>query len=382
MLQVYGKRMNIEIVVPYFTPYVRGNEYGLAQSLADLGHDVTIVASTARAPREKMVAETARGGRLDFDVNYLPALIDAGDNPIVKGIDERIRNHDVLMLQEDYPFICHRAYAAARKFGIPTILSSERTYYPESIVKRYALSVLDATVNKKLRDGVDILTAHCTAAREFMIGELGVRREVRVIHVGVDTELFRPMESEGKYLTEGGFRILTVARLHRYKGLLYLLEAMKRIREEVHDAHLYIIGKGSEEQNLRSLTEKLRLNDVVTFLTRPIPNHEMPALYAECDLYVQPSIVEPYGIAVLEAMACGKPVVGTRVGGMLDMVEDGETGFLVESADSGGLAERIIMLSDPGLRGEFGQDARERMEDEFDWRCIADEYLEVIDAIG
>ena len=172
------------------------------------------------------------------------------------------------------------------------------------------------------------------------------------------------------------------ARLHRCKGLLYLLEAMKRIREEVHDAHLYIIGKGPEEQNLRSLTEKLELSSVVTFLTRPIPNHEMSALYAECDLYVQPSIVEPYGIAVLEAMACGKPVVGTRVGGMLDTVKEGETGFLVESADSGGLAEQIIMLSDPGLRGEFGRAARERMEGKFDWRCIADGYLEVIDAIG
>jgi len=374
--------MNICIVVSYFTPYVRGNEYGLAQSLTDLGHNVTIITSTAKAPREKAINATAQEEHPDFSVVYLPTIIDIGDNPIVAGIDKCIRNHDVVMLQEDYPFICHRAYAASRKLGIPTVLSSERTYHPESIVKRYALSVLDATVNKKLRDGVDILTVHCTTAREFMIGELGVRREIRVIHVGVDTELFRPMQSEGRCLSEGGFRILTVARLHRYKGLLYLLEAMKRIREEVHDAHLYIIGKGPEEQNLKNLTEKLRLNDVVTFLTRPIPNHEIPALYAECDVYAQPSIVEPYGIAVLEAMACGKPVVGTRVGGMLDTVEDGETGFLVESADSGGLAERIIMLNDPGLRGEFGRAARKRMEDEFDWRCIADEYLEVIDAIG
>lgn len=373
--------MNICIVVPYFTPYVRGNEYGLAQSLTDLGHNVTIVASTAKAPREKAINAVAQGEHPDFSVEYLPALIDMGDNPIIAGIAKHIRNHDVVMLQEDYPFICHRAYAAARKFGIPTILSSERTYHPESIVKRYALSVLDATVNKKLRDGVDILTAHCTAAREFMIGELRVRRETKVIHVGVDTELFRPTESEGKYLTEGGFRILTTARLHRYKGLLYLLEAMKRIREEVSDAHLYVIGKGPEERNLKNLTEKLELDSVVTFLTRSVPNHEMPALYAECDLYVQPSIVEPYGIAVLEAMACGKPVVGTRIGGMLDTVKDGGAGFLVESADSGELAERIIMLSDRRLCGEFGQDARRRMESKFDWRCIADEYLEVIDAI-
>lgn len=374
--------MKICIVVPYFTPYVRGNEYGLAQSLNYLRHDVTIVASTAKAPREEAINAAVQEEHPDFSVKYLPTLIDAGDNPIITGIDKCIKNHDVVMLQEDYPFICHRAYAAARKFGIPTVLSSERTYYPESIVKRYALRVLDTMANKKLREGVDVLTAHCTAAKEFMIGELDVKREIEIIHVGVDTELFRPMESEGKYLTKGGFRILTAARLHRYKGLRYLIEAMKRIIEEIPDVHLYILGKGSEERNLRNLTEELELENVVTFLTRSIPNYEMPELYAECDVYVQPSIVEPYGIAVLEAMTCGKPVVGTRVGGMLDTVREGETGFLVGSMDSDALAERIIMLSDPGLCEVFGQTARKRMEDEFDWKYIADEYLEVIDAIG
>ena len=366
--------------MPYFTPYVRGNEYGLAQSLTNLGHNVTIATSTARAPREKAIKRAAQEKNLDFGVEYLPTLIDAGDNPIIKGIDEHIRDRDVVMLQEDYPFICHRAYAAARKYDVPTILSSERTYYPESTIKRYALTLLDATVNKKLRDGVDLLTAHCTAAREFMIGELGVRREIEVIHVGVDTELFRPMKSEGKYLTEGegGFRILTAARLHRYKGLGYLIEAMKRIRGEIPDAHLYIIGRGPEERNLKNLAEKLRLNDVVTFLTRPMPNSEMPALYAECDVYVQPSIVEPYGIAVLEAMACEKPVVGTRVGGMLDTVKDGETGLLAKSGNLNDIADAIMVLKDENERSKMGMRARELVVGNFDWMVVGKKYQEVI----
>lgn len=368
--------MKICIVVPYFTPYVRGNEYGLAQSLTDLGHDVTIVASTAKAPREKAINAAVQEGHLDFGVKYLPTLIDAGDNPIITGIDKCIKNQDVVMLQEDYPFICHRAYAAARKYGIPTVLSSERTYYPESIVKRYALRVLDATVNKKLRDCVDVLTAHCTAAKEFMISELDVRREIKVIHVGVDTKLFRPMESEGKYLTEGGFRILTAARLHRYKGLRYLIEAMKGIREEIPDVHLYILGKGPEERNLRNLTEELELENVVTFLTRPVPNYRMPELYAECDVYVQPSIIEPYGIAVLEAMACGKPVVGTRIGGMLDTVKDGETGYVVPAESSIELAKRIIHIAaDTNRLTEMGGAARDRAVDLFDLKVIGSKYM-------
>ncbi len=372
--------MNIGIVVPYFTPYVHGNEYGLAQSLAWLGHNVTIITSTAKAPREKMLTNAADPGeslKHNFTVKYLSTFIDVGDNPVITGIKNHIKDQDLVMLQEDYPLICHKAYNAAKNYNVPTILSSERTYYPEDAIKRYALKVLDTTINKKLRDGVDLLTAHCTAAREFIINELGVEREIKVIHVGVDTRLFRPLQSEGKYLPRGDFRILTVARLHRYKGLNYLIQAMKMIREQIPYAHLYIIGKGKEEQNLKDLTEKLRLNNAVTFITTPVPNHEMPKLYAECDVYAQPSIIEPYGIAVLEAMACGKPVVGTKVGGMRDTINK-ETGFLSEPRNSEEIVHYIKLLYNEDTRNEMGMNARKRALEEFDWGCIATEYIEVL----
>jgi glycosyltransferase involved in cell wall biosynthesis len=374
--------MNIGIVVPYFTPYVRGNEYGLARGLTRLGHKVTIITSTARAPREKAITDTApQGTNIDFDVRYLPVLIDIGDNPIVSRVKDYIKKQDILMLQEDYPLICHKAYSAARGYNIPVILSSERTYSPENIAKRYALKLLDATTNRKLRDGADALTAHCSAAKEFIIEELGVKREITVIHVGVDTDMFRPQYQGRKYLTKGDFRILTVARLHRYKGLEYLVEAMETVRKEIPAAHLYILGKGEGEQNLKSLVNNLQLGDAVTFLTKTVPNYEIPKLYAECDIYVQPSIVEPYGIAVVEAMACGKPVVGTNIGGMRDTMLDGETGFLVEPGNPAELAGRITMLRDGELRREKGAKARARVEKEFDWKYIASRYQELIDAI-
>lgn len=373
--------MNIGIVVPYFTPYVRGNEYGLAQSLAALGHNVTIITSTARAPREKAVTNVAQrdGFTCNFDVKYFTILINIVNNPVVTGIKNHIKDQDVVMLQEDYPLICHRAYSAAREYGIPTVLSSERTYYPENIIKRYTLRVLDATTNKKLRNNVDVLTAHCTAAREFMMNELGVKREIKVIHVGVDTDMFRSMQPAVEYLVKGDFKILTVARLHRYKGLRFLIEAMKIIGEEVPDAHLYIMGKGEEEQNLKSIADKLQLNSSITFLNTPVPNHEMPQVYAGCDVYVQPSIIEPYGIAVLEAMACGKPVIGTNVGGMKDTIVDRVTGYLVPPKNPNELADAMLDLSRQELRREIGLKARERAVEQFDWKLIAAEYEKIIE---
>lgn len=365
--------MKLCIIVPYFTPYVRGNEYGLAESLTKLGYDVTIIASKGKAPREM---KTDFSGDYDFKVKYLPTILDIEDNPIVYGLN--LEGYDVALLQEDYPFICHKAYTEAKKRGIKTILSSERTYYPRGI-KGAGLKILDQLKNKELRVGVDVLTAHCSMAREFMERELMVKRKIEVIHVGVDTTLFRPMEPTGKYLLEGEFKILTVARLHRYKGLEYLIEAMQSLKARMPEAKLYILGKGAEEENLKKLVKKLDLERKVGFFEKPIPNYEMPFLYKECDVYVQPSIIEPYGIAILEAMACGKPVIGTKVGGMLDTVKDGETGFLVDPGNAEEIADRIKILRDDDNRAEMGKKARDWVAENFDWRVIGTRYQEVIE---
>ena len=376
--------MKIGIIAPYFSPYIHGNEYGLAESLSSLGHKVTVFTSTAKAPREKKVADSENSNvhsNLTFSVKYFPTQIDFADNPVVS-LDAGILNgYDILMLQEDYPFICHKAYRAAKKYGIPVVLSSERTYYPENKIKVYALKILDLTINKVLRNGVDVLTAHCTAAKDFMVAELGVKREIKVVHVGVNTDLFKPLPSANRYLKTEGFKILTVSRLHEYKGLEYLIKSMQKVIQQAPEAHLYILGKGPEEQSLKKLKENLDLDKHITFISESIPNYKMPELFAECDVYVQSSIVEPYGIAVLEAMSCGKPVIGTKVGGMMDTISDGECGFLVSSGNPSQLAEKLLMLRNKSLRDKFGKAARIRVQNKFDWIKIASEYQKILEKL-
>lgn len=388
--------MKLCIVVPYFTPFVRGNEYGLAESLTKLGYDVTIIASRGKAPRE---IKKDFSGEYAFEVNYLPTVIDIGENPVVYGLN--LEGYGVALLQEDYPFVCHKAYTEAKKRGIKTILSSERTYYPEG-VKGAVLKILDKVKNKELREGVEVLTAHCSAAKEFMERELRINREIKVIHVGVDTELFKPNPSfeqqnysiaggnaekralpkkNGKVFMENCYAILTVARLHKYKGIEYLIEAMHFLRG-MPEAKLYILGKGQEEVSLKRRVKRLGLERNVAFLHASIPNYEMPFLYRECDVYVQPSIIEPYGIAVLEAMACGKPVIGTRVGGMLDTVKDGETGFLVEPGNAEEIADRIMSLRYENKRMKMGIRAREWVVENFEWTVIGKRYQEVIEDLA
>jgi glycosyltransferase involved in cell wall biosynthesis len=156
---------------------------------------------------------------------------------------------------------------------------------------------------------------------------------------------------------------------------------MELISKEVTKAHLYILGKGQEEIKLKKLVRDLQLTSTVTFVSTPIPNYKMPELYAECDVYVQPSIIEPYGIAVLEAMACGKPVVGTRVGGMRDTIKEEECGFIAAPANPADLAEKILRLREECLRNDFGIAARLRAMEKFDWNKIASEYSEILDGL-
>jgi len=372
--------VKICIVAPYFTPFVRGNEYGLAESLSRLGNDVTIVTSTSKAPREKVVVNKNIQREYLFDVVYLKTIMDVFENPIVVAdFKKLIGKFNIVMVQEDYPLICHFAFFVAKMNGITTILSSERSYIPFDLNKKFGLSIFDFTINKLLREKCDVFTVHCTASKHFFRNVIGVRREIDVVHVGVDCKLFKPIVVPENLVGFGNedLRILTVARYHRYKGLNYLITAMKDVVREIN-AKLYLLGRGEEELKLKKLARDLGVYKYVEFITTPIPNEIMPHVYSSCDIYVQPSIIEPYGIAVLEAMACGKPVVGTNVGGMLDTIEHGKTGFRAKPANPEELANFIIRLSDDKLRKKMGNNARKRAE-LFDWIEIGKRYIKLIE---
>ena len=98
--------MKIGIVAPYFSPYIRGNEYGLAESLSSPGHKVTVFASTAKAPCEKKVADSENSdvySDLSFSVKYFPTRVDFADNPIVSLEARALNDYDILMLQQKEP---------------------------------------------------------------------------------------------------------------------------------------------------------------------------------------------------------------------------------------------------------------------------------------
>ena len=211
------------------------------------------------------------------------------------------------------------------------------------------------------------------------------RDRVVYLHNAVDAERFKPgkpaVEVLEKYVPGRIGRILLyVGRISSRKGVLDLVRAFSMIREEV-DAILLLAGREdpSYARRVRGLIRDLDLGSHVMLLG-PVPNKEVVELMKACEVFLYASIGgEGIPRAILEAMACGKPVVATRVAGTPEAVRDGETGFLVEVGDYEAMARRAVeILRDDELRARLGRNARKLIEKEFDYRVIVPELARIL----
>ncbi len=154
-----------------------------------------------------------------------------------------------------------------------------------------------------------------------------------------------------------------IARLSDVKGIDILIKAMPRVLKEYPGAVAVIAGQGPEEAYLKKLTLDLRLTEHVLF--RDFIDEPQDLLCA-FDVFVMPSLMEGLGLSVIEAQACGIPVIVSKVGGLIDLVEDGQSGFLTAVHDPEALAGRIIaILRDPDLAQRMAAKARTKVEHHF-----------------
>ena len=184
---------------------------------------------------------------------------------------------------------------------------------------------------------------------------------IRVVPNGVDLQAFTP-GGDDRAAAEwpaGGLRLLSVGRLHPQKGHRVLLDAMAAARQAGAQLSLLVAGEGAERAALEAQAGALGLPGHVRFAGR----RDVLPLLAAADVFVFPSLYEAVGIALLEAMACARPVVASRTGGIPEVVEDGVSGILVTPGDALGLARVLATLErDPERRRRLGKAARARAE--------------------
>ena len=199
---------------------------------------------------------------------------------------------------------------------------------------------------------------------------------------GVDLELFRPVDkSHARQALGFGEKkvILYVGRLEPLKGVDLLINAVALL-EDPSDTNLLIVGGnvGQEREldRLRSLAVQLGIGGSVTF-TGAVKQTDLPSYYSAADVFVLPSYYESFGLAALEAMACGTPVVVSRVGGLKTFVKAGETGYLIPWHCPEPFAQRLdVLLANAGLRETMGKAARAKAQ-EMSWSGVADRMLDI-----
>ena len=206
-------------------------------------------------------------------------------------------------------------------------------------------------------------------------------RNIHVIPAGVNLKTFQPVDRDAAR-AELGIKeervILYVGRIEPLKGIDILLRAVPML-EYGQGLRVLVVGGNPDNDveldRLKSLTVELGIGDLVTF-TGSVPQSVLPTYYSAADVFVLPSHSESFGLAPLEAMACGTPVVVSRVGGMKTFVNSGENGYLVPWRCPESFAQRLdVLLANPDLREAMGQAARKKALS-MGWNSVADRMLD------
>jgi glycosyltransferase involved in cell wall biosynthesis len=270
------------------------------------------------------------------------------------------------------------AWRAARQVGVPVA----QTFHALGSVKRRYQGADDTSPPERLAAeravgrGVDLIVATCRD-EVTELGRMGVRgTPVHVVPCGVDTDLFTPDGPVAARDPRHPVRLVTIGRLVPRKGVATAVEALA----DLPGTELLVAGgpaaddlaADAEAVRLRDRAAELGVADRVRLLGR-VAHEELPALIRSADAVVATPWYEPFGIVPLEAAACGVPVVGSAVGGLLDSVEDGVTGRLVPARDPVAVARAVRELAtDPLRRRRAGQAARRRAITRFSWERVAE----------
>ncbi len=215
---------------------------------------------------------------------------------------------------------------------------------------------------------------------------------ISIIPNGVDTNIFKPDQDvdyiKQKYYIKGKIVILCVGRITKSKGTEYLIKAIDLIvnKYNCNEAVFLLVGphgefgSGAIDQYFLKISKLIAKNKLENYVKLPgsVPFDDLKILYAACDIFVLPSLYEAFAMAVTEAMSSEKPVICTNITGLNTQVKDGWNGFLVEPADSVGLADKIkILIYDEEKRIKMGKNGREFVEENLTWKKVSEKLLEI-----
>ncbi|HRY27845.1 MAG TPA: glycosyltransferase family 4 protein [Candidatus Moranbacteria bacterium] len=261
-----------------------------------------------------------------------------------------------------------------RKFRIPYIISLRGSDVPGYSERFTALYKIITPIIKKVWREAYFVIANSQGLAELSL-KSSPEKEIGIIPNGIDIEEFFPDLSKKN---KDQFTIICVSRVTPRKGIRFLIQAFNVLSRRYDYIKLVIVGDGNERASLEDLVQALGLKEKVLF-TGPVLHEKVLGYYQKANIFALPSMNEGMSNTMLEALACGLPLVATDTGGTKELIEDGQNGFIVKMKESHDLAEKIEkFLLNRNLEKEMGQKSRELAE-KLDWSVVANKYIDLYD---
>jgi len=274
-------------------------------------------------------------------------------------------------------------YLVKMLYDIPLVVTCHsleplRPWKEEQLGSGYKLS---SWVEKLAIESADRVIAVSKMMKKDITKYFNIPSEkIKVIYNGIDLNKWKETKTDYTLKEYGikGEYILFVGRTTKQKGMVYLIEAAKCIKANV----VFCTSAPDTKEVEDEIRKKLKGIKNTLWINKLLKEEQYIELYSNASVFACPSIYEPFGIINLEAMSCKTPVVASKVGGIKEVVVEGETGFFVEPANPKQLAEKInILLASKELAEKFGENGRKRVEKYFDWKMIARQTKELYEEI-
>lgn len=360
--------MKVLLHCVYYPPEIGGLEShvaGLAEELVGRGHEVRVVTSRSRPDLARN--EEKRG--VGLERTPLPARTPPGWVAFAVGSIPATLRHakwaDIVHAQAFASVV--PAGIAAERLGRPWLASFHTSHFLMRARRRAWRPAL-----RRLVRWPDFALA---ASREIadVARDLAPGTRVEALTNGVDTDRFHPPHA--RTAEPGAPTLIVPRRLFRKNGVEHLVRAVPGIRVRFPGIRVRIVGDGPERARLEALATDLGVAGAIRF-EGSVSHDEMPERLARADLAIFPSLMEATSVAALEAMACGLPVVATRVGGLPEIVDE-SVGALVPPADPGAIAAAVIGLLDSDELARRGARARSRVVHRWSNARLVARHLEI-----
>ena len=365
--------MKILQVVQFFSAKHGGSAmvpYEMSKHIHDAGHDVTVLTTDFQMDNDFIDSlDGVEVVPFHCQMNIGSLLISSS---MKKYLKENINKFDIIHMHNFRTYQNIIVHRFAKKHKIPYVLQAHGSVLP-FFQKQRLKNIFDLFFGHRiLKDASKVVALTKTEADHYK--NIGVdENKIEIVPNGIDLSEYENLPYKGIFRKKHGIKsnekiVLYLGRIHRIKGLDLLVEAFSDLVNKMEGAKLVIAGPDDGfVSTLKTQIEDLKIGDRILF-TGPLYGMNKLEAYVDADVYVLPSVYEIFGITLLEACACGTPVIVTDQCGISDIVE--KVGCVVEY-DKEQLRDVIFkVLNDDGLRQRFGEAGRRLVKEEFGWGKI------------